>query len=170
METCDKHGYDGSSRWIRNGSAEMGLADSPGSRTRRRSPQAGFSLIEMCVVFALLGTIFAITLIGAAHLRRTSNLVGASNVLASDLRYARMVATTRGRSYQVNFQTSGYAVVGVSPQDTLVKRVYRSGVTGTSSGNPTFYSWGLTTPATITLSTSDASKAVRLAANGNISR
>ena len=136
----------------------------------RRDREAGFTLIEMCVLIAVLGTLLGVVVVGTSHMVRSSRLAGASNVLVADLRYARMLATSQGSSVEMRFQPSGYSVVRVTPARTLLSRQCPSGVTCAATDTATFYAWGLSAPVTITLAGAGGSKVFQLGANGSITR
>lgn len=132
--------------------------------------QKGFTLVEMCIVLGILGLLFATAVLGTSRLLRSHRLVGATNTLVSDLRYARVLATTQRRNFQIVFESGGYSVVRAAPPDTILRRQYPSGVSCTSSDAATFYAWGLAAPVTVTLANTSGSSVVQLSSNGNITR
>jgi type II secretory pathway pseudopilin PulG len=136
----------------------------------RRDHETGFTLVEMAMLLVVMGVVFTILVVGTTHMGRSSRLVGAANTLVGDLRYARMRATTEGRNFTVQFQPGGYSVARVTPLATVLSRSCPTGVTCSATGTATFYAWGLTTPVTITFTTTDGSKVLQLTANGNIAR
>jgi prepilin-type N-terminal cleavage/methylation domain-containing protein len=136
----------------------------------RHDDKAGFTLTEMSVVIAVFSIVAASAVIGTTHLVRSNRLVGATNTLVGDLHYARALATSQRKTFQVLFESDGYTVVRVAPADTILRRTCPPGVTCSVSDSVTFFAWGLTNPSTITLATVDGSKAVALAANGNVTR
>jgi hypothetical protein len=90
--------------------------------------------------------------------------------MVADVRYARMLATTQGRNFEIRFQPAGYSVVRVTPPATILSRMCPSGVTCSASDTATFYAWGLTAPITITLAATEGSRVIQLGANGSITR
>lgn len=136
----------------------------------RRDHRSGFTLIEMCVLIAVLGTVLTIAVAGTSRMIRSSRLSGTANVMVADLRYARMLATSQGRNYEIRFQPAGYSVVRVTPAATILSRTCPSGVTCSASDTATFYAWGLTAPVTITLAAAGGSKVIQLGANGSVTR
>jgi Tfp pilus assembly protein FimT len=136
----------------------------------RRDHKAGFTLIEMCMLIAVLGTVLTIAVVGTSRMIRSSRLSGAANVMVADVRYARMLATSQGRNFEIRFRPAGYSVVRVTPLATILSRTCPSGVTCSASDTATFYAWGLTAPVTITLAATEGSKVIQLGANGSITR
>lgn len=131
---------------------------------------AGFTLIEMVVLIAILSVVLGFGVMGTSGFVRSSRLAGSVNTLIADLRYARTLATTQRTSVQVLFAADGYQVLRVSPAGTLLSRPCPQGVTCSATDTATFFPWGLATPVTITLANADGSKDLSLAANGNVTR
>lgn len=129
----------------------------------------GFTLVEMSAVIVVIGIVAAITVMGTSNLVRSNRLVGATNTLVADLRYARTLAATERRDIDVRFTSGGYSLVRVSSSDTLLRRSCPPGVTCSASNPATFYAWGLTAPSTITMTVSGHSNVLNLAENGNVS-
>lgn len=134
-----------------------------------RNQEKGFTLIEMSLVTVVLGIVVTITVMGTLRLVRSSRLVGATNTMVADLRHARTLATTEGRSFQILFQSGSYSIIRLAPSATVLKRFYPPGVSCTASDTATFYAWGLTAPITITLTTAEGSQVLQLASNGRVS-
>lgn len=137
-------------------------------RTSRREA-SGFSLLELMVVVGVFGVLVAISVPGVARHIRSTRLAGAAGTLAADLRYARALASAQRRTYAVTFAGAGYSIVRVSPPATVRARDLPQGVACAAPDTAVFYAWGLTEPATITVSDHDCSKVVRLSANGSVS-
>ena len=136
-----------------------------------RTHESGLTLVEMVVVITVLGMAIAIGVVGTRHMVRSTQLANATTILAGDLRHARALASSQRREFRVVFKTGGYSLVRVATADTVLRRRYPTGVTGTSAPNPaTFFAWGMTSPATITITNTERSKVVQLAANGNVTR
>jgi type II secretory pathway pseudopilin PulG len=136
----------------------------------RRNHETGFTLIEMCVLLVVMGAVIGTAIVGTSRMIRSNRLAGAANTLVGDLSYARMLATTEGKNFEMRFQSDGYSVVRVAPLGTILSRSCPSGVTCASTGTATFYAWGLTAPVTITFTSAIGSKVLQLAANGSITR
>jgi general secretion pathway protein H len=85
----------------------MILRDNP-TPSRRVSPSAGFTLIEMIMVLAVLG--LTLVLVGAyrAPWSRTLSADGAASQLAADLRLARSQAIASNRPVLVNVDLLGH--------------------------------------------------------------
>jgi prepilin-type N-terminal cleavage/methylation domain-containing protein len=137
-------------------------------RTNRHG-EKGFSLLELMTVVGVFGVLVAISVPGVASHIRTARLTGASETLAADLRYARSLASAQRRTYAVAFGTNSYSVVRVSQPITVLTRPLPSGVTCSAPDTATFFAWGLTEAATITMTDSHRSNTVRLLATGSVS-
>ena len=137
-------------------------------RTARHDAR-GYSLVELMVAIGVLGLLVAISVPAITGLVRSSRLAGASNTLAADLRYARSIASAQRRTYAITFATNRYSLVRVSPPATIRTRVIPRGVSFAGPDSARFFAWGLTEPATITVSDHDHSNVVRLSANGSVS-
>lgn len=138
---------------------------------RQTNPQGekGFSLLELMIVVGVFGILVAVSVPAISGSIRTARLQGAAQTLASDLRFARSLASAERRNFQVTFGSSSYSLSRVSPAAVVRVRTLPRGVTLNSSGTATFYAWGLTQPASITVSDHRSSNVVQLAANGSVS-
>lgn len=136
----------------------------------QRARSEGFTLVEMSLVIAVFGILATIAVLGTSRMIRSNRLVGATNTLVADLRYARGLAASHRRDYRIVFQSGGYSLVRVASADTVLRRICPSGITCSATANPTFFAWGLTAPSTITLSSESRSHILQLAANGNVTR
>jgi type II secretory pathway pseudopilin PulG len=170
MESSIRRGFGDSPREAGRGSRGRMFPVSPGWWNMRRNHDTGFTLVEMAMLLVILGALFTIVVVGTTRMGRSSRLAGAVNTLVGDLRYARMLSTTEGKQFTVQFHTGGYTVARVTPSSVVIRRSCPTGVTCSASGTATFYAWGLTTPATITLANTGGSKVLQLTANGNITR
>lgn len=138
------------------------------SQTHPQSAK-GFSLLELMVVVGVFGVLVAASVPAISGSIRTARLEGAAATLAADLRYARSLASAQRKTYQVSFGANAYSLNLVSPPTVVRTRTLPRGVTFGSSSTATFYAWGLTQPATITVADHKSSNTVRLAANGSVS-
>jgi prepilin-type N-terminal cleavage/methylation domain-containing protein len=133
-----------------------------------RHEAKGFSLLELMVVIGIFGVLLAIAVPGVAGYLRASRLRGAAGTLASDLRYARSLATAQRHTFAVTFAPGSYSVVRLSPPATVLTRQLPRGVACTAPDTTTFFAWGLTQAATITVADEDHSNTVRLLATGSV--
>ena len=80
----------------------------PSSTTVHRGVQCGFTLIEFCVVLALIALTLSIAVPGMAALHERQRLRGAAAELASDLQWMRSQALARNESMRLSvYQVDG---------------------------------------------------------------
>jgi Tfp pilus assembly protein FimT len=130
----------------------------------------GFSLVELAIVLTTIGLVTAAGVLGMSRYVRSSQFGGAVNTFVSDVHEARAMATAQRRQYRISFQTGRYHVVQITPLDTVLVRPMPRNVTCSSTGTVTFFPWGLTTPADVTITSGSKSRVVRVRANGSVSR
>jgi len=131
--------------------------------------EKGFSLLELMIVVGVFGVLVAASVPAISGSIRTARLQGAAQTLASDLRYARSLASAERKNFQVTFGANSYSVSRVSPASVVRVRTMPRGVSLSASGTATFYAWGLAQPASVTVSDHRSSSVVQLAANGSVS-
>ena len=134
-----------------------------------RHDAKGFSLVELVVVLGIFGILAAITVPAMSGYLRSSRLQGAAATLVSDLRYAHSLASAQRRTFAITFSASSYSVVRLSPFATVRSRSLPRGVACVAPDTARFYAWGLTEPATITISDHGRSSVVRLLTTGSAS-
>jgi len=135
----------------------------------------GFSLVELMIVLIVAGILVAITVPTIVGFQHSAQLSGTANTLASDMRYARSLASSQGTTYQITFAPTSYAVARVSPLTPVRTRALPRGIKCTVSNNASFYPWGLAAATTVTLAdtasqTVKQPQVVRLYSNGSIAR
>ncbi len=130
----------------------------------------GFTLIEMLVIISVLGTIMAFAAPPMSRFMRTNRITGATNTLAGDLRYARSLASSQRRTYEFRVAPTSYSIVCVSPARTILTRTLDHGVHFAARDTMTFFAYGLTESATLTLQKDDCSRIVRMNATGQVTR
>lgn len=128
----------------------------------------GFSLVEMVVTVAVMGLLLAAGLPMASRYSRSSQLRGAVSTLVMDLHQTRSLATMQRRTLQVVVEPDGYVIEQVSSATTLRARTLPRGIQFSGPDTLTFFAWGLTDPADLTLSGAERSRIVHLAANGSV--
>ena len=134
-----------------------------------RHDAKGFSLVELAIVVGVFGILAAITVPTMSGFLRSSRLQGAATTLVSDLRYAHALASAQRKTFAVTFSASSYSVVCLSPLATVRSRSLPRGVACVAPDTARFYAWGLTEPATITISDHNHSNVVRLLTTGSVS-
>lgn len=135
-------------------------------RTLKR--ERGFTLIEMAAVIAVMGILFAMTATAMTGLMRSNRLAGARNTLMLDMRWARSRASAQRRTYELRHDVAGYSVVALAPTTTVLRRMMPTGVALTGVDTTTFFPWGLSEPAVITLNQGERTATVRLTAAGRV--
>lgn len=136
----------------------------------RTHDHRGFTLIELIVIIGILGTLM---LIGAPSMSRflgSNRLAGAANIVVGDLRYARSLAASQRKSYEFRNTNTGYTIVCLSPARTVLTRTLESGVTFAAHDTTTFFAWGLTESAVLTLQKDGHSRIVRMNSTGEVTR
>lgn len=134
-----------------------------------RHEAMGFSLLELMVVVGVFGILVAIAVPSVSGYLRTARVQGAASTLAADLRFARSLATSQRRTYAVTFSPDSYTVLRVSPPSPVLRRAMPQGVQCSAPDTATFFAWGLTEAATITVADDGRSSTVRLLATGSVS-
>jgi Tfp pilus assembly protein FimT len=79
-------------------------------KTKFRS-QAGLTLCELIIVFALIACLIAIASPQMGRVSSGYKLRGAAREVATDLQYARLMAVKENRAFQVIFNPQSYQVV-----------------------------------------------------------
>jgi prepilin-type N-terminal cleavage/methylation domain-containing protein len=130
----------------------------------------GFTLVELSALMVVFGIMAAIAVAGTVNLVRSNRLIGTTNTLLADVRYARTLATTECSEFQIRFDPGGYSIVRVSPLRTAVSRTCPPGVSFVATDTASFYAWGLVSPVTVTINGCSGSNVVQLAASGNVTR
>lgn len=129
----------------------------------------GFTLLELMIVVAVFGILTAVSVPTISGHLRTARVAGAAGTLAADLRYARALASAQRRTFAVTFATRTYAIARLSPPEVVLRRELPRGVAFGAPDTATFFAWGLTEPATITVADAGRTRVVRLLANGSVS-
>ena len=141
---------------------DAGEGASRGFGYRRRRPAAGFSLIELLIVIAILGVLISIALPNMVAARRGYQIHTAGQVVTTRLGQARMEALRRNRQIDVVLDAAARSLTIVFVQggaDVTIDgpEFMPSGVIFDAAGTPnmrlTFDSLGrpLNPPQTVTL-------------------
>ena len=125
-------------------------------------------MIELMIVVGVMGAVLMMSIPAMSSFINSSRLSGARNTLMTDLRYARSLATSQRRAYEVRLATNGYTVVGLSPTTTVLTRSLPRGVTFGHADTASFFAWGLTETMTITLNRPHGSTIVRTTSGGQV--
>jgi prepilin-type N-terminal cleavage/methylation domain-containing protein len=95
---------------------------------RTRSPQHGYSLIELLVVVAIIGVLALVTIPNFAEFYRSNQLKGSLRQFASDVRSARQKAVTTSSRVRVSFDPAS------RPGSYTIHRSTDQGATWTQIG------------------------------------
>ena len=126
--------------------------------------------MELVIVVAVSGLLMAISVPTIVGFQRSTRIAGTAALLASDLHYARSLATAQRATYQLQFSGGSYSLRRVSPPTTIRTRSLPRGVACTASSAATFYPWGLAGASTVTFADSRSQRVVRVLSNGSVSR
>jgi Tfp pilus assembly protein FimT len=126
-------------------------------------------LIELMIAVGVMGIVFAMTIPAMSKFVNTARLMGARNTLMTDLRYARSLANSQRRGYELRLSTNGYSIVGLTPTQVVLNRALPRGVTIAHSDTASFFPWGLTETMAITLNRGSNSSVVRTTSSGQVS-
>ena len=140
-----------------------------GDVSRQAAEDSGFTLIELTFVIGVMAILFALSVPAYSKFAASSRLAGIRNTLMVDMRYARALASARHRTYEIWRTTTGYSLVGLSPTATVLTRIMPSDVRFSSADSTTFYPWGLTEPAAVTIRQGARTTVVRLTSAGQVS-
>ena len=120
-------------------------------RVRSRQRAAGFSLLEMMVVVALIIVVGSITFVSLIPLLKAQRVTNAYNITLAAMRQARDNAVSQRTSYSVNFvqSTSAAATITVAPTLSTAFSGEQNSVTYTLPTDVGFYAIsGIPTGAT----------------------
>ena len=147
---------------------------------RRVSNRAGFSLAEIAVVLAVIGTLFSLALPAILNYYQTAQVRGAASDVASYMNQARQLAiqmncsvsvqvnpTTITYTRQANCQTPG---IWRGPGTTAAGNINApDGITLATSATPIFTNLGAAAPAaTLTVTHGSSSLSVLVSASGRV--
>ncbi len=128
----------------------------------------GFTLLELMVVVTVIGIVAAMSVPAIMGYTNSSRLAGAMHTLVNDIHLARSLASSQRRTYVLRRSGSGYSLASVSPNATVLSRAMPSGISFTAADSSTFFAWGLTQPATITLQHRGKTRRVWMTASGRV--
>ena len=127
----------------------------------KRLNKAGFTLIELMIVIAIIGIVSAIAAPNFRTYMAERRLSGAARMVMSDLMAARQKAVTQNVNITVTFTSNHeYSITN----DAAVRDIQRdySDVTFTNSGAAVFYPRGNATGTTVTLTSSKTGKSKKV--------
>jgi prepilin-type N-terminal cleavage/methylation domain-containing protein len=136
--------------------------------TRNMKQEKGFSLLEMTWVMIIFGILVALAVPSFSRYLETSRLKGASSELIGDIHYTRSLAVARHRTYHIEFQADAYRIIETATDKVIRTRTVPVGFVFAASANPSFYAWGLTDPANITISRGERVENLSLSSNGTV--
>ncbi|MDQ6964210.1 MAG: GspH/FimT family pseudopilin [Mariprofundales bacterium] len=117
---------------------------------------AGFTLIEVMVVVAIIGVLVGVAVPGYQSMRDKMNLSGATSTLIGHLKQARHLAISEGRSVAIDLYSSYYTFDSRSSRSRTVKMLSYGGVTlsnNVASNQIVFSSRGTADTGTVEVST-----------------
>jgi Tfp pilus assembly protein FimT len=143
-----------------------------------RRGSRGFSLAELSVLLAVLGTLCALSLPAFLSYYQSASIRAAASDVASQLNLGRQMAIQRNQSICVSIGSTapqyylgscaGTLLLGVTT-DSYGSATAHNGVTLTTTGNPVFSNLGAATPAaTITVTQGSRTLSVIVSASGRV--
>ena len=137
--------------------------------------EAGYSFIEVTVVLALVGVVWAAAVPQIPAMLVSHDFTNTVEQLANDLRLARVRAITQNGKERIRLCSSSYVLQRESPPGSFVDDGAPTAVPptvtiGSAAGDPTFNSGGLVAvPYTITVtSTHGTTKTVTVSGIGRV--
>jgi Tfp pilus assembly protein FimT len=143
-----------------------------------RRGSRGFSLAELSVLLAVIGTLCALSLPAFLSYYQSASIRAAASDVASQLNLGRQMAIQRNQSICVSIGSTapqyylgscaGTLLLGVTT-DSYGSATAHNGVTLTTTGNPVFSNLGAATPAaTITVTQGSRTLSVIVSASGRV--
>ncbi|MDX8414435.1 MAG: GspH/FimT family pseudopilin [Mariprofundales bacterium] len=132
--------------------------------TKAWQAQAGFTLIEMMVVVAIVGVIAGIAVPGYQSMQAKMNVSGATGTLLGHLKQARHLAISEGRSVNIDFTASSYVFDSGSTKSRTVKMLSYGNVqlSNNASDQLTFSSRGTSSSKHVIVSTGTLCKQINI--------
>jgi prepilin-type N-terminal cleavage/methylation domain-containing protein len=149
-----------------------------GSRVRSGRGHGGFSLAELTVVIAVIGTLCVLSLPLFLSYYQSARVRAAASDVAAQLNLGRQMAIQRNQSICVTIGTSapqyrqgtcGGTILTGATTDASGNAAAHDGVTLTTTANPIFTNLGAAAPAaTITVTQGSRSLNVTVSASGRV--
>jgi type IV fimbrial biogenesis protein FimT len=134
-----------------------------------RNKQAGFTLIEIIVAFAVFAIVASIAVPGLLSQMPKWRLNGAARQVMGDLMAARMKAVEENAAVTVAYVNNHqYRISSASEQTRDIHANYADVTIDTNFGSITFYPRGTATMDGISLSNSSGSKTITTILNGRV--
>jgi Tfp pilus assembly protein FimT len=144
----------------------------------RRQDSRGFSLAELSVLMAVIGTLFVLSLPTFLSYYQSAQIRAAASDVASQLNLGRQMAIQRNQSICVSIGSAapqyylggcgGTLLFGVTT-DTYGNAASHNGITLSTTANPVFNNLGAATPAaTITVTQGPRTLRVIVSSSGRV--
>jgi prepilin-type N-terminal cleavage/methylation domain-containing protein len=130
--------------------------------------RAGFSLIEIAIVVLIIGLVLGIAVPSFRGFTERARVDGTLEELVMDIQYARSLAVSKNRSYQIQFAGNSYQIIDMVSGAVLRDKAMPDRVGLAASGNPQFRSFGRTDPVNITVTGTHSFRTISVMSTGNI--
>ena len=123
--------------------------------SRRDRPTAGFTLLEMMLVLAILATVAVATFPAVDRMYRTHRLRQTANDLRAKLAATRLRAIDEGIAYQFRYEPGGRHLVVVPQQSESLRFGAASDSERYAAGEPATWSFAASLPDGVTFAAED---------------
>jgi type II secretion system protein H len=131
---------------------------------------AGFTLVELAIIFLVIGLIAAVAVPSFRQFTERSRVDGTAQELIMDIQYARSLAVSRNQTYQIQFQANSYQIIETNTGTVMRTKNVPNRVALVTTGNPRFRSWGRADPVNITVTGTHNTRMMAVLVTGNVRR